>query len=152
MMMGQLPWRAPKPSRLAYALIEIPCAWQAARCRDQKSTEPMITLHIPLIGHAEREPPKFNRQEWGLWSAYDSAANRSLLIALRGFITRPLIKLKMPIFYQNLTWSGVFRDALDARRFTPGPGQFWTDKNNLFFRLSIDNRFHMFLIYFYLWA
>jgi hypothetical protein len=25
------------------------------------------------------------------------------LIALRGFITRPRIKLKMPIFYQNLT-------------------------------------------------
>jgi len=30
----------------------------------------MITLHVPLMGYAEREPPKFNRQEWGLWSAY----------------------------------------------------------------------------------
>jgi hypothetical protein len=30
----------------------------------------MITLHIPLIGCAEREPPKFNRQGWGLWIAY----------------------------------------------------------------------------------
>jgi transposase InsO family protein len=33
------------------------------------------------------------------------------LIALRGFITRPRIKLKMPIFYQNLTQPDVLRSA-----------------------------------------
>ena len=38
----------------------------------------MITLHIPLIGYAEREPPKFNRQEWGLWSAYNGGNNHRM--------------------------------------------------------------------------
>jgi len=30
----------------------------------------MFTPYIPLIGCAEREPPKFNRQGWGLWITY----------------------------------------------------------------------------------
>ena len=30
----------------------------------------MFTPYIPLIGCAEREPPKFTRQGWGLWSSY----------------------------------------------------------------------------------
>jgi hypothetical protein len=38
-----------------------------------------------------------------IFGTLESAANRSLLIALRGFITQPLIKVKMPILYQNLT-------------------------------------------------
>jgi hypothetical protein len=40
----------------------------------------MITLHIPLIGYAKREPPKFNRQEWGLWITYEQTA---ILASLR---------------------------------------------------------------------
>jgi len=38
----------------------------------------MITPYIPLIGCAEREPPKFNRQEWGLWSSYGHLEKRRI--------------------------------------------------------------------------
>ena len=57
-------------------------------------------------------------KELSILGALDSGANRSLLIAPRGFIARPLINITMPIFYENITQSEVFRGALTNHRRT----------------------------------